>query len=175
MCYKNQDGIVVFDVTKGDLDGFDVLPKFQIGADKPPQAPSAPEASSEPAPLKAEGETEAEKEVETGEGEEEESADFKVRLVNGLKRVKAAKGKESFAFVVCIAKPFYGVLFGKTPKEQIGATHKKVLSDLTQGTRFIIGTCLFENNAHTFVVDPVPGGLAKKAASGAEGIYRSGI
>src|SRR3954470_13825270 len=156
MCYKNQDEVLVFQLLRGDVDGFDMVPKFQVGdsPEKPPEAPKSP--LSEPAPAKPEAAEDAQPEVD------EESPDFKIRLVNGLKKIKMAEGKESFAFVVCIANPFYGVLFGRNPREQIGPAHKKVLADLTQGTRFITGTCLFEKNAHTFVLDPVPGGLAKK-------------
>src|ERR1041385_6984781 len=92
MCYKNQDGVVVFDLTKGDLDGFDMLPKFQVGADKPPQEAPKPEVASEDPQPKAEGEEEAEAEKEV-EAEEEESPDYKIRLTNGLKKVKAANGR----------------------------------------------------------------------------------
>ena len=93
--------------------------------------------------------------------DEEESADIKVRLVNALKKVKAADGGGSLPFVACVAKPFYGILLGKSPSDKIGVTHKKLLTELTKGTKFIVGNCLFENNAHTFIADPVPTGLAK--------------
>src|SRR6185369_9936883 len=35
---------------------------------------------------------------------------FKGRLISALKKVKAAEGKESLQFVVCAAKPCYGVM-----------------------------------------------------------------
>ena len=151
-CYKNKDDILIFELTKGDLDGFDMAPKFQIGeTQEKPETQDKPVAPAETAATDAEA-------VE----EEEESQDLKVRLINSLKKVRTADGKEAIAFVACVAKPFYGVLFAKNATEKIGATHKKMLTDLTQGTKFIIGTCVFENNAHTFVVETVPGGLAKK-------------
>ncbi len=93
--------------------------------------------------------------------EEPESSDLKVRLTNALKKIKAADTGEPIAFVACVAKPCYGLLLAKSAAEKIGAAHKKILIDLTAGTKFIVGSCLFESNAHTFVVDPVPGGLAK--------------
>src|SRR5437588_10508180 len=30
-CSKNQDGVLIFQLTKGDLDGFDMVDKFQLG------------------------------------------------------------------------------------------------------------------------------------------------
>jgi hypothetical protein len=114
---------------------------------------AAAKAPAAPKPEPAGEEEEAE--------QEEESPDIKVRLANALKKVKAAAGKDSFAFVACIAKPFYGVLLAKSPTEKIGAPHKKLLTELTAGTKFIVGSCLFENEAHTFVVDSIPAGLAK--------------
>src|SRR6267142_2364633 len=91
----------------------------------------------------------------------QESADVRVWLANTLKKVKATENGPPVAFVACVAKPFYGLLLAKNASEQIGAAHKKALTDFTQGVRFILGSCLFENSAHTFVVDPVPAGLAK--------------
>jgi hypothetical protein len=171
-CFKNKEGVLVFEVAKGDLDGFDMVPKFEIGAGaaKPPEAPpkegaapsaqaAKPEAPKPPEPAKAEA-PKAPPAAPAAEPEDE-GKDFKVRLANGLKKIKTANGKEAFPFVVCVAKPFYGVLFAKSPTENIGPTHKKVLTDLVQGTKFIIGTCLFEENAFTFVVESVPSGLAK--------------
>jgi hypothetical protein len=173
-CFKNKEGVLIFDLTKGDLDGFDMVPKFQIGpdvekaSDAAPKAEAAiPEAPPKAEPLKAASpKTEAPKAPPPPpappEEEEEEDKDFKVRLMNGLKKVKLADGKESIAFVACVAKPFYGVLLAKNPTEKIGAPHKKVLTELTQGNKFIVGNCVFEQNAYTFVVESVPGGLAKK-------------
>ncbi len=152
-CHRNQDDILIFELTKGDLDGFDMVSKFQIGdtVEKSEKDEAKPEAATKAAPTEPKPDE-----------EEEENQDLKVRLINGLKKIRTADGKESIPFVACVAKPFYGVLFTRNAMEKIGPTHKKTLTELTQGTKFIIGNCLFENNAHTFVVDPVPGGLAKK-------------
>ena len=65
------------------------------------------------------------------------------------------------AFASCVAKPFYGVVFAKSFSEKIGPTHKQFLTDLTKGTKFTIGACLWEAGAYTFVVDPVPKGLGR--------------
>jgi hypothetical protein len=86
---------------------------------------------------------------------------LKILLSNSLKKVKAAEGKDGLAFAACVAKPFYGLLFGKSPSEKIGPTHKKTLTELTGASRFLAGTCVFEQEAYTFVIDPVPAGLAK--------------
>ena len=153
-CYKNQDGVLIFQLTKGDLDGFDMVDKFQIG-----DAPAL-ESNLEPSAKEA---TKPEAAVaETPKPEEQEGdQDFKVRLTDRLKKVRLADGKESLPFVTCIAKPFYGLLLAKSATDTIRPAHKKTLTDLTQGTKFIVGNCLFENNAYTFVVEAVPGGLAK--------------
>jgi hypothetical protein len=95
------------------------------------------------------------------EEEEEEGADIKARLVNAMKKVKAMQGGEPIGFVACVAKPFYGVLLAKSASERIGTPHKKTLTELTGGTKFFLGDCVFENEAHTFIVESVPAGLAK--------------
>jgi len=162
-CYKSPDGALIFELTKGNLAGFDMVPKFQVGA------PTAAESKPEPAEEQAKAEAapkDAPKPEAGGQAaptpeEEEESADLKVRLTNALKKVRTADGKEAIAFVACVAKPFYGLLLAKNATEKIGPTHKQTLTQLTQATKFTVGTCLFENNAHTFVVESVPSGLAK--------------
>jgi hypothetical protein len=94
--------------------------------------------------------------------EEAEGAGLKVRLINALKKVKAGEGAESIRFVVCLAKPFCGVLLAKSASDRLGPAHKKELTELTKGTKFVEGSCLFEKEAHTFVVETVPAGLASK-------------
>jgi hypothetical protein len=93
--------------------------------------------------------------------EPEEAIDLSVRLINSMRAVKSAGGKESIAFVACVAKPFYGVLMGRNSGDRMGVPQKKELTDLTKATRFIEGKCLFENEAHTFILETVPPGLAK--------------
>src|SRR3954469_5862502 len=110
-----------------------------------------------PKPAPAKEETEEEE-------DEDDGADLKVRLMSSLKKVKAAAAAEEPApigFVACVAKPLYGILLAKSPTERVGATHRKTLTDLTGGTKFIVGNCLFENDSYTFIVDSVPSGLAK--------------
>ena len=87
--------------------------------------------------------------------------ELKPRLIASLNKVRAAAGKDLIPFVACIAKPFYGILLAKSSSEAIGPAHKKLLTELTGGTKFIVGDCVFENNAHTFIVDNVVAGLAK--------------
>jgi hypothetical protein len=91
--------------------------------------------------------------------EEEEGPDIKSRLVNALKKLKAPDA-QPIEFVACAAKPFYGVLLAKSASDKIGQAHKKTLTELTKATKFIVGTCLYEQDSYTFVVDPVPSGLA---------------
>src|SRR3954453_22138539 len=106
----------------------------------------------------------AKEETEEEEEEEDDGADLKVRLMSSLKKVKAAAAAEEPApigFVACVAKPLYGILLAKSPTERRGATHRKTLTDLTGGTKFIVGNCLFEDDSYTFIVDSVPSLLAK--------------
>jgi hypothetical protein len=93
--------------------------------------------------------------------EEPDGTDLKERLISALKKVKAGDGQDSLRFVACVAKPCFGVLLAKSASDKIGVAHKRELSELTKGTRFIEGNCVFEKNAHTFVVGTVPAGLAK--------------
>jgi len=109
----------------------------------------------------AEGKAEQKGPVKGQTPEEPEDPGLKGRLINALKKVKAGQGEESIAFVVCVAKPFYGVLLAKSPSERVGAAQKKELTELTKGTKFVEGMCVFEKEAHTFVVKAVPAGLAK--------------
>jgi hypothetical protein len=98
---------------------------------------------------------------EATEKEQENETDFKARLISGLKKIKATEDGDPIPFVVCVAKPFYGLWLARKANERITPEEKKALTELTGGTRFIMGTCVNENNAHTFIVDPVPSGLGK--------------
>src|SRR5437762_1263150 len=51
-CSRNKEGVLVFEVSKGDLDGFDMEPRFQIGAGggTPPETPPKVEAAKADAP-----------------------------------------------------------------------------------------------------------------------------
>jgi exoenzyme U len=51
---------------------------------------------------------------------------------------------------------------------KVGSATKKLLPDIAGGGiggKFYTGECIFEKNAHTFVLEAVPGGLAKKLAA----------
>lgn len=51
----------------------------------------------------------------------------------------------------------------------VGASHRKLLTDLMpddSGFKFFTGECRWENKAHTFIGDSMPGGLAKKLQQG---------
>lgn len=92
---------------------------------------------------------------------EADDMDQRGRLISALKRVKAGEGQESLGFLACVAKPCYGVLFARNSHEKLGAAHRNELAKLYKATRFIQGQCIFEENAHTFVVETVSAGLAK--------------
>jgi len=92
---------------------------------------------------------------------EADDKDIKGILLQGFKKVRTLENGESIAFVACVAKPCYGLLLAKSTSEKIGAAHRKTLTELTAGTKFIVGTCIFENETHTFIVEKVPGGLAR--------------
>ena len=100
-------------------------------------------------------------EVSAVEGKGSTDAGLRERLIGALKKIRTADGDGSLGFMACVAKPCYGILFGKNPGEKLGPAHKKELTQLTQGTRFIEGKCLLENEAYTFVVEAVPTGLAR--------------
>src|SRR6266852_2244908 len=75
--------------------------------------------------------------------EEETGVDQK--LIEAL--VKIAHGAE-MQFAACLGKP-WAVAVAKPITPQ----HKAALTERTQGSkRFILGTCVFEDEAHTFVV-----------------------
>jgi len=109
----------------------------------------------------AKGKTEAPATPEAAEKEEEHETDFKARLLSGLKKIKATEHGVPVPFVACVAKPFYGLWLARKANERITPEEKKALTELSGGTRFIIGACVNEENAHTFIVDPVPSGLGK--------------
>jgi hypothetical protein len=116
------------------------------------------------------------KPAEEEEDEDQEAAEFKKdlkkQLVSALAQVKLrAPGdpeqqkepKPQLKFIAYLAgKSCAVVVAGKVA----GAT-KKLLPDIAGGAsggKFIQGECIFEKNTHTFVLEKVPGGLAKKLA-----------
>ncbi len=111
----------------------------------------------------------AEKKAEESEGDEEEEEDdgkdagaIKKKMLALLNQVKT-KGPEDkqLRFMALIAKGQSAVLLGKA----VGAGQKKALLEMVpnvQGPKFVTGDCVWESNAHTFVVEKVPSGLGKK-------------
>jgi len=104
---------------------------------------------------------ETDKEDEGGEDEEEEEEkDFGKLLSIACKKVKAGKGM-AFPYLLCIdAKPM-GVIIAK----RISPNHRKQLTELTGGKRFIQGencTCRWENGKLSFNLDKPISGLARK-------------
>jgi len=104
-----------------------------------------------------------EKEDEGGEdeGEDGDEAALGTRLLQGLVRVRNGKGKVTAQFVACVARPFWGLMVAKRVKPK----QKLQLKEATGGKRFVTGTCVFEEQAFTFIVEKVGGGLASKLKS----------
>lgn len=120
----------------------------------------------------AEAETTTEEEEEEGEEAEAEKfkKDLKQQMVSALAQVKMrAPGdpeqekepKPQLQFMAYLTSKVSSVIVAK----KVGPTTKKLLVEIAKGAsggKFATGECIFEKNAHTFVCDPVPGGLAKK-------------
>jgi hypothetical protein len=118
-------------------------------------------------------------EEEGDEDEDEEKVaasfkkDLKQQMVSALAQVKArAPGdpgqqkepKPQLQFMACLTGNNCSVIVAR----KVGAATKKLLLELagvTGGAKFVQGECLFEKNTHTFVLDQVPAGLAKKLAT----------
>src|SRR5262249_8527227 len=66
-------------------------------------------------------------------------------------------------FMACLAGKSCAVIVAR----KVGMATKPVLTEIAGGPnspKFIQGECIFEKNAHTFVLEKVLGGLAKKLA-----------
>ena len=108
--------------------------------------------------------------------EEKEAAEFKKdlkqKMVSALAQVKTrAPGdpaqqqeqKPQLQFMAYVA----GKNCATIVTRKVGAATRKLLPDIiggASGGQFVSGECIFEKNAHTFVLDKVPGGLAAKLA-----------
>ena len=112
-----------------------------------------------------------EKEDETASDAEAEEyqKNFKSKLTEALAKVKARAPKPGedpgaqLKFVALMGGSASAVLVAAN----VGGSARKVLTTLAgvaSGT-FVTGECIFEKNAHTFVVEQVPGGLAKKLSA----------
>jgi hypothetical protein len=94
-------------------------------------------------------------------------------MVSALAQVKArAPGdpeqqkepKPQLQFMAYLAGKNCAVVVGR----RVGVATKKMLPEIAGGVsggKYVQGECIFEKNAHTFVLEQVPGGLAKKFAS----------
>jgi hypothetical protein len=142
------------------------MPSLEARAKSAAQAPGAgvakPAAASKPG--------------EEDDAEEKEAAEFqkdlKKQLVSALAQVKVrAPGdpeqqkepKPQLQFMAYFAGKGCAVIVAR----KVGSATKKLLPDIAGGAtggKFVLGECIFEKAAHTFVVEKVPGGLAKQLA-----------
>jgi hypothetical protein len=106
-----------------------------------------------------------ESEEEEGEEDEEEKGNPAEVLAKALRKVKTAGGDSSHAAMICLAKPLLGLTVGLNAKKKLGQKHKAALKESTGGTRVLEGRCVWENNAFTFILETVAGGLAKRLKS----------
>lgn len=96
--------------------------------------------------------------------------DLKSQMTSALAQVKmrapdnpdqAQEPKPQLKFMAYIAGKASAVIVSL----KVGNATKKLLPDIAGGAtggNFVRGECLFEQNAHTFVLEAVPSGLAKK-------------
>ena len=120
------------------------------------------------------------KEQESAEDDSEEAAeaakfkkDLKQQMISALAQVKMrAPGnpeqekqlKPQLKFMVYLAEKSAAVIVA----QRVGSATRKLLPDIAGGVgggKFCTGECLFEKNTHTFVLETVPVGLAKKLAA----------
>jgi hypothetical protein len=140
------------------LPGFEAKAKTEVAA----EAKAAAE-------VKAEETEEQEEESEEAEAEKFKK-DLKQQMVSALAQVKtrapgdpeqAKDPKPQLQFMAYLTSKVSSVIVAK----KVGAATKKLLLEIAGGVsggKYVSGECIFEKNAHTFVCDPVPGGLAKK-------------
>jgi hypothetical protein len=145
------------------------LLKMEEALASKPAAAQAAKPKPEGTAKGAEGESEAEAEDEE---EEKEAAEFqknvKAQMLAAMAQVRTRAPREGEAL-----KPqlrFMAYLASKTVvlvAKKVGAGSKKVLLEIAgvTGGKIVTGDCIFEKSAHTFVLENVPGGLAKKLAA----------
>jgi len=127
--------------------------------------------------LKAKPEEEKAGQSKSEEGEEDEeeakeAAEFrknlKARMTGALAQVRTLAPrageppKPQLRFIAYLAGKTAAVLVAK----KVGPAMKKMLVEIAGATsgKLVDGDCIFEKNVHTFVLETVPGGLAKKLA-----------
>ncbi|MBT9456867.1 MAG: hypothetical protein IV097_09615 [Burkholderiaceae bacterium] len=102
----------------------------------------------------------ADKEAQESEGEEEESPTLlTTKMVPLLREVR--KGTVLKAMIAVAGKDCV-VMVSRKP---IGPPRRKLLTTelgTTSGVKFVMGECIFEQNAHTFVLMTQAAGMAKK-------------
>jgi hypothetical protein len=145
----------------------------------PAQSPKVTSVSEKStAAVKKSIQTEDEEEDEDEDEKKEAAAfkkDLKQQMVSALAQVKArAPGepeqekdpKPQLQFMAFVAGKSCAVVVGK----RVGSATKKLLPEIAgaSGGQYVQGECIFEKNAHTFVLAKVPGGLAKKLATALE-------
>jgi hypothetical protein len=79
-------------------------------------------------------------------------------LAAALAKVKAG---QELQFAASVGRPYVVGL-----AKRIGGKHKRDLKAKNNGSGFLVGSCVYEANHHTFVVDRVQGGLARKLKGG---------
>jgi peptidoglycan hydrolase-like protein with peptidoglycan-binding domain len=95
---------------------------------------------------------------EEEEQEEEGTEDYSAQLTEALRKLKGAKDV-SFQFLVCDAKPHWGVMVAK----RITAKHKQQLTQLTGSKRFLhLGECRFEDGHFVFSSAKPVSGMARR-------------
>src|ERR1041384_7992997 len=119
----------------------------------------AMQAKADAEAAKREEQEQRKDELEQDEDEDEDSGDHAKRLWTAFTQLKGAKGV-SYEFIVCDAKPHYGLMLAKkiTPK------HKEELSRVSGGSkRFLhVGTCYSVDGRLPFTMDKPVTGLARK-------------
>jgi len=150
--------------------------KPPTAAPAPAKATAAAPAAAKPAPAKPAPAAKSTVEDEDEDEEKEAAAfkkDLKQKMVSALAQVKArAPGepdqekdpKPQLQFMAYLAGKTCAVVVGR----RVGSATKKLLPEIAGGAgggQFAQGECIFEKNAHTFVLAKVPGGLAKKLAA----------
>lgn len=108
-----------------------------------------------------EKQSKAESSEDEGEEGSADPATIKKKLTALLSTVKQkAPEDEPLHFLAALGKGEAAVMLGKT----LGGSTKKLLLQIVptlQGPKFVTGDCRWEENAYTFILDQVPGGLAK--------------
>ncbi|WP_077035578.1 hypothetical protein [Pelomonas sp. KK5] len=95
----------------------------------------------------------------SGDDDEESSALLTSKMIPVMKAVP--KGDVMFTMIAVMGKDVV-VLVSRKP---ISPSKRKLLTDelgTTSGVKFVVGECIWEANAHTFVVKTQAAGLAKK-------------